>query len=418
MPGWMELRDKAGAKFKEAQTLIEGKSAAELSSLPDDVQEKYLALIAEAKALDAAWSNDPGAKEFRERIKAGPIPWGNSGDAKERDPNRAVILAPNESFAEATGGGTEYKGVSFGDFARSLVQGPKTKAERKVLDEAVGANGSYLVPTPLSGTLIDRLRSASTVVRAGAKTVPMKSKTLAIARLLTDPTAQWKAENALATESTPQFERVELTAHTLMIYVRSSRELLQDAPNIESALDDAFRKALAGGLDLAALYGTGLNDQPTGLANQANINVVSMGVNGAAITSYDPLVDARSAILGANATEPTSVIMAPRTGGVLGKLKDTTNQPLRRPDALSNIKNWYETTRVPINETQGTAVNASSIFEGEFAEMILGIRNEVTIEVVRDQHAQEFQWAFLAWLRADVALLHPQSFARIVGVIP
>jgi len=81
----------------------------------------------------------------------------------------------------------------------------------------------------------------------------MSSETLSIARLASDPQAGWKVENAAIDETAITFERVVLHAHTLIGVVRASRELIEDAINLESVLSDAFAKSLALELDRVCL---------------------------------------------------------------------------------------------------------------------------------------------------------------------
>ena len=73
---------------------------------------------------------------------------------------------------------------------------------------------------------------------------------------------------------------------------------------------------------------------------------------------------------------------------------------------------------MPTNETQGSASNASSIVLGEFSKMMTGLRDQMRIEVLREQFADHMQYGFLCWMRADIALMHERSFARLAGITP
>lgn len=75
--------------------------------------------------------------------------------------------------------------------------------------------GGYMVPSPLSAQIIDKARNSAVCIRAGARTVPMDSSTLAIAPCNRDPTAAWRAEMAAISASDMALDRVVLTAHTL-----------------------------------------------------------------------------------------------------------------------------------------------------------------------------------------------------------
>lgn len=331
-------------------------------------------------------------------------------------------LAPAESFrayvaARTPDAPAELRELRFGDVVRAMVTGPRSEAERRALAEGSDSAGGVMAPTITSAMFIDRLRAATVTVRAGARTVPLEAKETTIARLDADPTATWSAEGAsLPPETDMAFSGVVLTPKTLRGIVLASRELIEDAPNAADAIERAFAAAMAVQLDRAALFGGGGNE-PTGVVNVPGVAAVDMGANGAPLTSYAPLLQARGALLAANAGEPTAFIMAPRTATELASLVDSTGQPLRIPPAIERVP-LLATTSVPTDETHGTATNASRIVTGNFPELLIGMRSEVRVELLRERYAEEFRYGFLCYLRADVAVAHPASFAVVAGVIP
>jgi HK97 family phage major capsid protein len=110
-------------------------------------------------------------------------------------------------------------------------------------------------------------------------------------------------------------------------------------------------------------------------------------------------------------------VAPPRTELTYNKLKDTLNQPLRRPNAIANLP-FLVTSKMPVNETQGTATTASRVIMGSFAELMIGMRTAIRIDIAREVFAATGQYAFIAWMRADIQLMHPASFAQIVGILP
>ncbi|MBE3589871.1 MAG: phage major capsid protein [Firmicutes bacterium] len=120
-------------------------------------------------------------------------------------------------------------------------------------------------------------------------------------------------------------------------------------------------------------------------------------------------------MMAANAPEPTYYVMAPRTETQLAKLKDSTGQPLRRPDTLAQAR-FVASTIVPVNETHGTATGATRIITGDFSQVLVGVRTALRVEVLRERYADALQYGFLAWLRMDAALAHPDAFAQVVGI--
>lgn len=337
-----------------------------------------------------------------------------------------AVLEANQSFTDwarvhgVIGRQPSSDTPNFGKWLKGVTTGDWSGAQLEAsLGEGSTGAGGALVPAPLSAELIDLARARARVMQAGARTVPMQSATLAIARLASDPGSNWKAENAAVTEGAdPTFERVTLTAQTLIAFVRASRELLEDAANMSEVLRGAFVKALSLKLDKAALYGSGVSPEPKGIKNQSGITTISMGTNGAQLTNYDPLVNQAEQLWTANFDTPQASIMAPRTRATIGRLKDTTNQPLRAPDELAGVQR-YDTTQVPVNLTQGTSNLASDLFSARWENLLIGIRHDITIEVLNQRYAADnFQVGFIAHLRADIQLAHPAAFVVTTGIIP
>jgi HK97 family phage major capsid protein len=307
--------------------------------------------------------------------------------------------------------------LGLGDFIRAYDLGPRNDVEKRALAEATAGAGGATVPLMLSAELIDRMRAASTVFQYGARTIQMTSQKLDIARVTTDPTPGWRDEAGAVSDQDVVFEKLTLTARSLAFVVKASRELLEDTTNLNEELPALFARVTAGEVDRVALFGTGAAPVPCGIRNAANVCEKSMGTNGAAITNYDPVLDNLQSLLEANAPMPVVAVMAPRTYITLAKFKEaTTNAPLAKPPVLSYP--FVASSRMPITETQGTSNVASSIIQGFFPDLYVGIRAEFQVQKLVERYADVGQHAFLVWARLDIALRHPQSFGRIIGIIP
>ena len=340
--------------------------------------------------------------------------------------NRRVPLLRSEhsfeDYAKHAYDSNDYESDRFGnltagDMMRALAFGCENDIERRALSEGTDSAGGYTVPTILSARLIDLMRKKSRVFQAGAGTLPLDSDKHQFAKLTADPTPGWRAEAAAVAESDPTFTNVEFAPKSLAVQVKVSEELLQDSVNIGSALQNSLSQALALEVDRAALLGSGSSNQPTGLDNFSSINTESMGTNGAALTDYSNVLDAIQAMQEDNAGETTALIMAPRTLRTYNGLVDTTGQPLRRPNSIANLP-FLETTQIPIDQTQGTATDASTVFLGNFGDLIIGFRQRLRIEILKELYRANLQVGFLAHLRCDVQAWHEESFARIIGITP
>src|SRR3569623_113518 len=221
--------------------------------------------------------------------------------------------------------------VGFGQAIKAMALGTQNADIRATLSEGTDSAGGYTVPNYLLSRLIDKMRSKTVSIRAGAQTVMLDTDQTTIARLASDPVAGWRLENAAIAESDPTFEALTFTARSLAVLVKISRELLEDSINLEDALMNAFSASMAISLDRVALFGTGTAPEPRGVSNASSIGSLSMGTNGAALANYDKLLDLQQTLQDANAADITGLIMAQRTSTPFAKMKDSTGQPMRIP---------------------------------------------------------------------------------------
>ena len=381
-------------------------------------------VVAEREASDAL--EEAHAAELAEVRAAGTRR--PAGPAIPREP----VLQRADSFA----GWCQTRGLiqppeadqpapSFDKFLRGIASGNWDGAtQERALSEGTATAGGHLVPTPLSARVIDLARNASRVFQAGAITVPMTSQTLKLARLTSEGTPAWKSENAAITAQDMVFDSVVFTARTLVRLVTLSVELFEDAdPSSEDVIARAFASQLALELDRAALIGSGAPPEPRGILNQTGVTLLAHGANGSVIGSppaagtmgWEFLVDGVATVRAAN-FEPNAQIAAPRTTQSLAKLRDTTNQYIAPPSYLDGVSRLV-TKQVPINVTVGSSADTSYVFTGQWDQCMIGIRTSFNLQFLRERFlADNLQYAFLAYLRADVQLAQPAAFAVDTGV--
>jgi HK97 family phage major capsid protein len=343
--------------------------------------------------------------------------------AIDKDGRKIPIFGREHSLAAALPAKVQekHRGVTLGGYLRGMVCGARTRQERNALGESGGSTGGYTVPTFLASELIDLLRAKSSVIAAGAKTIPMPTAEMSFAKLTSEPSATWANEHVSIDEATGTFGQINFTARTLRMLVIVSRELLEDSANLNAKLPEVFARVMAAELDRVALLGTGAGTgsgiEPIGVLNMSDVNVVEMGTNGAAVTDYSQIIDCVEAIETDNAESPTHAIMHPRTKAAYAKLEDSTGQPLMRPELLKDMR-FLTTTKLSITETQGSAENASSVVIGGFNELIIGVRSQVKIRVLEERYAEKYQVGFLVSMRGDVGAFHEEAFAKLIGIIP
>jgi HK97 family phage major capsid protein len=303
-----------------------------------------------------------------------------------------------------------YDQLGLGRYLRSMIVGPKTEIEGRALAEGTDSAGGFTVPTALSTELIDRLRAASVINRAGARTIPLTSDVNVIAKLASDPQPAFRVENAAVSESDPTFSSITLTPRSIAMKTLISRELFEDSLNLESELPRILSEALAKEIDRVCLLGSGTSPEPRGVANVSGIGTTALG---GALTSYSPLIAAETAILTSNAGPVSAIIAHPREMCDLASLVDTTGQSLRRPEALAGIP-LLSTTAIPIDGGAGS--NESTIFVGNFNHLLIGVRSGIRVEILRELYAGTHQYGLIAHARFDVAVEHAAAFHTITGV--
>jgi HK97 family phage major capsid protein/HK97 family phage prohead protease len=350
-----------------------------------------------------------------------PIPPETRGDVEVVDAETRM-LPRGQSFAAWVEARShpprECAHVKLGNLLLARIAGPRNDAEKRVLSESVDAGGGVTVPDALVSKWIDRLRNALAVARAGAIVVPLTSDVTKVARLVSDPVAAWRSENAAVAESDPSFEAVTFEPKSLDVFTKVSRELLEDSLNAADMIEASLTRSFAVEVDRVCLYGSGTAPEPRGLRTLANVNELSMGANGAVLANYEPIVDLLALLWTDNVTNVDTAIMAPRTLATIAKFKDSgPAQPLARPLPLVNWT-FLSTANVPINETQGSATNASTLFLGDWSQMLLGFRTTMQIEIARELFRGNYQFAYYAHLRFDMQVQHPESFGRLIGIIP
>ena len=315
-----------------------------------------------------------------------------------------------------------YSDLRAGRYLRGMVTGNWVGAEREhrtALNTGTDAEGAYLVPQAISNQVVDAARNKTCVIKAGARTMNMEAKQVTIARLDTDPTVAWMSENAsMSEDSTTAFGAVVLTARTVRGYVPISLEAAQDAINIESVVSNALASALALAVDSAALTGSSGSTNPTGLLNTSGVGEVDPDTDGFAISSLDEFSDAIQDIEDANGNSNNlAAIYAPRTANQIRKVKDGQGSYLASPPFWTDMQK-YVTNQVPVNVTHGASSNTSYAFVGDYSQMVIGVRDSLRLEVVRQ--ATDAVKKHQIWLvvsgRYDVGVVRPAHFSIIKGI--
>lgn len=411
-----ELLDKRATLLENMRSVLDTVEA-EKRELTQEDKQKYDGFEKEFDKVDEQYrlykKQEERELEEAEKRHAAPAVKGSAGswiDVRSGKP--LDVLTRNQNLSSLIKSEKDEPEISLGKTVRGLITGDWQGAmeEKRALSTSVGTAGGYTVPDKLAASVIDLARAKSTVLRAGANTIPMETQKMTIAKLASDPTFEYKAENAKFLGSDVTFDKLELNAYTLGTVVTLSQELLQDSPNAGKAIEAALADAIAAEIDRVALFGTGVN-QPLGLKNTTGINnLAAIG----ALTDYSDFINAWVKILEANG-EPNAYIISPREAGTLQMLKGSDGQYMGAPEAIKNLQRLI-TSKIPVN--LGAGVNESNAFVGAFSELVFGVRRGMMIETSweADEAFERYQYKIRCIWRGDVGVLRPNFFTLMEGI--
>lgn len=307
-----------------------------------------------------------------------------------------------------------------GQYFRALFAGPKSDAERRAMSSTggVGAN----IPAPIVDKILDRLRERDFLTQAGAQYVPMESASLTITRGSTAAALRWAAEGSTGATTDPTFTSVQLNAKTYRGIVRASNELIQDAADLPDALERELIGGLREVLQRAVIHSTGGN-RPTGILNTNGVTATYFGSsNGSAPSStgaggWGSLLQAQQRLREDNVPEGRlSVVWSPRTARQFAALRDGQSNWLMKPMDLMGVK-YYASNAMPNTFAPTTALSSqSSILMGDFSDLVIGVRLDPQIQILRERYSDSWQTGFLASMRVDATPRRPQSFEVLTRV--
>jgi HK97 family phage major capsid protein len=293
---------------------------------------------------------------------------------------------------------------------------------------AVGSDssGGYLLEPILSSEVLDLARSASVAMRAGATTLPIQGETH-LATLETDPTAYWRRELEAVTASRPAFGKIRLVPKMVSCLVPISLELLEDANNASSVIENAITSMLAQEIDSAILTGTGASGEPLGVTNHGSVNTIAaVGTP----TTYAHLRQAVGDVLVANYDgdlNRLAWIMNPAVGEVYDGLVtgiSNDNTPLTKSPWVEALRPFMTTTLAASSDSP----NQYTMIVGDMSQVTVGMRTSgIRVEVlnegtVTDASSVDFNATtqFLrhirAYARLDVAIMRPTWLTVLSGV--
>lgn len=374
----------------------------------EDVRKEVLKDM-EAKAIREATSTTPGGnvdltpREMKEFSLTRAIGFAASGkwDGLERE--------VNEATAKGAGKNYEANHVYLPMNLRTAVAG------NVVATSSLG--GAGVQTTVLS--LIELLRNRMMVRKLGATVLPGLTSSITFPRQITANTFTWTGENPSTAQGLTSLtlDNVALSPKTAMSASAYSKQIIvQSTPAIDALVSNDIMQVIALGIDLAALSGTGANNQPKGVASQTGVIAITMGAAGA-IPTFANIVNYETQVATNNADFGSFAFLT--TPGVKGVLKGTLKNTVGTAGYIwpdSNELNGYPafvSNQVRSNLTKSTSTTiCHEIFFGDWSQLLIGeFGGSVDLLVDPYFYADQGMIRLVASVMVDCNVRLPKAFA-------
>lgn len=373
----------------EAQTQV-----AEAESRKETKMENSATVATESRAYDAPIQAEVGLtkKEVRQFSFVKAI----NALANPQDKRAWADAAFEREVSEAAQ-------KTYGRSAQGIyVPNEVVKAQR---DLTVGTNsaGGFTVATDLmASSFIEMLRNRSVVQRAGATVMNGLTGNVAIPKQSGAATAYWVAESGAPTESQQTLAQVTMSPKTVGAYTDFSRKLmLQSSLDIENMVRRDLASVIALAIDAAALYGTGSNNQPTGIKLQSGVNTKDFAATN---PTFAELVAMESEIATDNADIGTmTYLFNPAQRGALKTTEKSSTSAGQFVWEAGNTVNGYRTE-------VSNQVTAGDVFFGNFADLLIGFWSGLDLTVDPYSNSTSGTMRVVALQDVDIAVRNAVSF--------
>ncbi|MBN1253985.1 MAG: phage major capsid protein [Deltaproteobacteria bacterium] len=317
------------------------------------------------------------------------------------------------------------RAIRFGDWTGADFEKEVFAQVAKQLGTDTGPAGGYIVPVQYVAELIELLKAEAIVVALGATVLDgLVGSPVEFPKQTGGATAYWVGENEAITASAQTLGQLKMSPKSIAALVKMSNRLLKlSNPSVEAMVRRDIAQAVALGIDLASLRGSGTEHEPLGIANTSKIKTVALGTDGDWFT-LDSIVDMEGQLEDANALRgKLGIAWHGKVKRHLKKTKiaqysgDTGGQWVMLPMSdkmLSDIIGYMfkTTTQIPTNLTKNSGTNLSEVYFGNWQELLIGQWGG--LEILASQETSDAFEKNQTWVRiiqeVDIGLRHPESF--------
>ena len=347
-------------------------------------------------------------------------PTASSTDLEDdRPPSAASIDHGNISKEDAQ----RMAGMAAGPATRTWL--PTSASTGPTSPRAPARPAATPVPVEQANQFFDMLRAQSVVLGAGPRIIDMTSDTTTVPKILTATTTGWFNEAAQLSSTELTFDVVTLTARKLAAYCEVSNEALADStPSIRDMVAHDFTRAMALGLDLAFLQGSGTPPAPRGMRNFTSVTETHAGADGE-FPRLNMFHDQLARVEAAGADLASLVwFMHPRTWSDIQHLLDDNGSFYLSPDVTVAARRalWgvpvRTSSQISVTETQGGSGAACSYaLLADMSQVAIGRRMDMTLQYSTDFKFDYDQTAVRATSRWDIQPINVAAVDVLDGLL-
>jgi HK97 family phage major capsid protein len=252
---------------------------------------------------------------------------------------------------------------------------------------------------------IDVLRNQSSVMQAGARMLNGLQSDVAIPKKASASSAAWLAsEGDNVAESEPTFSQITLSPKDLGAFTEVTRRMIQQSTlDIEALIRDDLAQAIALGMDLAALSGSGASGQPRGIKNTSGINTVDFGTAPDTVPTFAQVVAMETALGEDNALAGNLAYILPAS--MYGALKTV--------EKAANTAQFVVEPGGTMNGYRAIVSNqcaAGDLYYADFSQLLVGMWGGLDLLIDPYTNSKSGTILIRAIQTMDVAVRHPVSF--------
>lgn len=278
----------------------------------------------------------------------------------------------------------------------------------------LGNNGA-LLPTSIANRIIEAVRDMCPILAgadvyhvSGTLKIPVYGK----ANGTHDIAVGYGADFTELTADAGAFTSVDLTGYLVGALSLVGRSLLNNADvDLVSFVVRKMAESVSVFVEQELLTGTGAsNSHCTGALTTTN----TLNAGSTTAITADNLIDLQAKIK--QAFQGKAVwTMHPNTWSAIKKLKDGNNRYLVQDDITGEFP--FRLLGKPVHLSDNMPVIASgakAILYGDYSGLSVNIRENMTVEVLREKYATQHAVGVVAWMELDSKVSDPQKLATLV----